>query len=366
MRPPAHPILRLSVLMVLLSLVACAAPLLKPTERLAGHTARVMDLTWSPDGKLVASCGFDGTVRIWDGRKQAPKTVLNVESPWVLSVVWSPDGKRLVSTTNTSVEIWDPATGDKVASMVTGPAAAHGPRNIYAAWSPDGGLLALYGWADGTIRIVKAVDGAEAAVLKGHTAMVSSVEWSKDGKRLVTAGWDKKLRFWDTGSWAEKSHMDIDVSGVIKIAWSPDGKRLSWHGYLDKELVLWDAASEKMERRLAVPAGITSAAWGPDAKMIAIAGGDGVLRVWDASTGKEKSSLGHENRIDRMAWSPDGSRIATVPFSENIVRVWKTGTGEVEPLLGNAGSVTALAWSRDGKLLATGNYDGSVLLWDNF
>ncbi|HXI10658.1 MAG TPA: WD40 repeat domain-containing protein [Thermodesulfobacteriota bacterium] len=358
--------LRLPVLLLLISLLSCVAPFIKPSERLTGHVARVMDITWSPDNREVASCGFDGTVRVWDTQKQTSTAVFNTDSPWVLSVVWSPDGKRLAVTTNTSVEVWDPVSDKRVVQLATGPAVAHGPRNIYAAWSPDGRRLALYGWPDGSIKIISSEDGTEVALLTKGTAMVSSVEWSRDGKRIASAGWDRKLRFWDTATWAETSEVDLDIYGVIKIAWSPDGKRLSWHGYLNDELVLWDTVANKLERKLTVPSGITAAAWSPDGHMIATASGNGTVDLWDAETGALKRSLLHENPIDRMAWSRDSKHIATVPFGENVVKVWDVATGDVNPLVGEAGSVTALAWSRDGKRLATGNYDGSVLVWDKF
>lgn len=358
--------LRLPVFLLLFSLVSCAVPFVRPSERLSGHTARVMGVSWSPDGRQVASSALDGTVRIWDTQKRVPTAVFNTESPWVLSVAWSPDGKRLAATTNASVEVWDPATEKRVVLMITGEGVAHGPRNIYAAWSPDGRLLALYGWDDGTVKIIDAENGAEAAVIRKSSAMVSSVDWSMDGKRLATAGWDRKLRFWDTGSWTGTSEVDLNVQGVIKIAWSPAGKMLSWHAYLGNELVIWDTAAGKMERKLAVPSGVTSAAWSPDGSTIATASGDGTLGLWDASTGGLKMSLLHGSHIDRMLWSPDSARIATVPFGENTVNIWDAATGGVKPLLGEAGSVTALAWSRDGKRLATGNYDGSVLIWERF
>lgn len=358
--------LRLPVLLLLFSLVSCALPFVRPSWTLSGHLARVMDVTWSPDGRQVASSAFDGTVRVWDTEKRAPAGVLYTESPWVLSVAWSPDGKRLAATTNASVEVWEPAAEKRRVLITTGEGVAHGPRNIYAAWSPDARLLALYGWDDGTVKIIDAEKGAEAAVIRKSSAMVSSVDWSMDGKRLATAGWDGKLRFWDTGSWTGTSEVDLDVRGVLKVAWSPAGKMLSWHAYLGKDIFLRDAAAGKTERKLSVPSGITSAAWSPDGTMIATASGDGTLDLWDAATGVKKRSLLHETLIDRMLWSRDSRRIATVPFGEKTVRVWDAATGAVRLLFGEAGSVTALAWSRDGKRLATGNYDGSVFIWERF
>ena len=75
---------------------------------LTGHTDPVYAVAWSPDGKTLATAGFDNTVRLWDSATRKEIKSFEGHTKLVLTVAYSPDGRHLVSgSLDNSVRIWD-------------------------------------------------------------------------------------------------------------------------------------------------------------------------------------------------------------------------------------------------------------------
>ncbi|MDD5491431.1 MAG: WD40 repeat domain-containing protein [bacterium] len=113
---------------------------------LRGHSWNVRTLSFSPDGKFLASGGFDNSIRLWDIASRKELKVLREQEGGVSGVAFSPDGKLLASCGNT-IKLWAIADG-KVIQEISG----HTDFVTAIAFSPDGKTLAS-GSMDGSIKI---------------------------------------------------------------------------------------------------------------------------------------------------------------------------------------------------------------------
>jgi WD40 repeat protein/serine/threonine protein kinase len=160
------------------------------------HDAEALSVSFSPDGMSVASGSWDGTASIREGSTGEP-LVLRGNAGGVWEVAFSPDGRLLATAGDQGeVRILDAAGGGQVAEL-------RGHQGIVAnvVFSPDGTRVATASH-DGTARVWR-IDGAdEPLVLRGHRSRVSTVDFSPDGSRVVTASFDGTVRIWRV-TWPE-------------------------------------------------------------------------------------------------------------------------------------------------------------------
>ena len=156
---------------------------------LVGHEQNVRDLTFSPSGEILASASDDGTIRLWN--VSTGKTVKTITAFGGMNkLIFSPSGDILVSSArNDSIRFWDISTGEQLRA-ITPPQATH-----FIAFSPDGRTLASAHPTE--INLWDAETGELVKTWTGHTDSIYPIAFSPDGKTLISGSYDRTMIFWE-------------------------------------------------------------------------------------------------------------------------------------------------------------------------
>jgi WD40 repeat protein len=155
------------------------------------HADWVMDIAWSPDGAKLASASRDKTSKLFDAKTGDSLVTFPAHNEVVYGVAFSPDGAQvLTSGRDNKIRVWNPANAQQIREI-----AGFGGEVYRVIVTPDGRIFSCSSDKQG--REHKLADGAAVRAFAGHNDWVYSVGFNATTKKLVTGSWDGEIRIWN-------------------------------------------------------------------------------------------------------------------------------------------------------------------------
>lgn len=357
--------------------------------RMSGHDGPISAVAISDDGKIAASGGRDGSLRLWDVPNRKQLAVLNDDDGWYRSVSMSRDGRLLVAANvlKGSVTLWNvperkqlfavpiKAIDGQIApdgssfaafteqgmtvwdtAKLTETARFAAPGSLVTSYSPDGKLIAST--SENNVIVRQANDGAVVATLTGHTDEVSAIAFNRTGTALATVAPDGHMRLWDTAKWTQVMDKQASEGGLSAVTFNAAGTAVLAAGS-GTAINIWDVASGNAMLGLGTGSVTTfSLAMTGDGHTFLSADSVGQITVWafqKAVFGARDTPLVGVASHDKL--------LATIG-ADGTIRLWDSATGDQIRQFTHGNKATAVTFTADGSRLISVGLDGAVVAWD--
>ena len=198
-----------------------------------------------------------------------------------------------------------------------------------------------------------------------HNGPVTHVEFSRDGRRILTASEDKTAQVWDVRTGTAIGPALVHQDAVLGASFSPDGDRVVT-ACKDGLAQVWSVGTGKPSAPPLHHGGMVyGVSFSADGRRVLTACEDGAARIWDSTSGQLLTPLLYHRGPVRVAlFSADGQRVVTAA-DDGTARVWEGQTGRpISPPLLHDHGLTCVAFSPNGRQVVTGDDDQEAHVWD--
>jgi WD40 repeat protein len=326
---------------------------------LRGHEDTVTSLSFSHDGRRLASGSDDGKVRIWDVESGTCLFIQRAYGNTMYTVGLSPKGDLVVSGfgIDGSISLWDVQSGSEISSV-----NGHDSIVNCVNFSPDGSRI-VSGSMDDTLRLWNAENGEEILVLRGHEGAIRSAAFSPSGRLIVSGSSDETVRIWAASSGEPLACLRGHDDAVKIVGFSQDSRNIFSANV--NRILLWDANTFQEVDRFDInrPASVYIHAFTYNGKRAAIAFSDGILAVRQTGSNESLNPLGHFERGTALAFSPDASKLAC-GSSTGTIKVWTTRNAKPPVCVRDRVLVARAVFSPTEEYAMSKSTEGAMHIWD--
>ncbi|MBX9258005.1 caspase family protein [Desmonostoc muscorum CCALA 125] len=292
------------------------------SNRFQGHQDAVNSISFSPDGKTIASGSWDKTIKLWNIESGESQTLLGHKDK-----VWRVR--------------YSPMNGNIIASAST----------------------------DKTVRLWNAKTGEFLGKLKGNTDIVYDLSFSPDSKKIATASLDRTIKIWNTTTKEELETLENlqGQNGSYSLDFHPNGTKLAVVGYQDGSVKVWDLNTKIAKVIGHHEKAATFVRFSHDGRLLASSSDDGMIKLW--KDGQLLTTIkAHEKEIYGLAFSPNDQILASAS-EDKTIKLWQidvTLGKNLVTLRGHIGEVYDVSFNPQQKsnlVIASASEDKSIKLW---
>lgn len=297
-------------------------------ERVAAHQGEIWDIQHSPDGSIRATGGDDtsepATIKLWDAKTGQFLRGWKGHNATVTDLSFSPNGRQLASSSldvDHPVRIWECPSGRELAALSF---SSH--ESARAVEFDSRGKRLVAAGDRGSLRVWNARTHAPIWERRYKGDRIHDAAFGPGGDHIAAASDLGFVRVYDAAAGALLFEFHAPGS-VLAIRYDPNGRVLA---AADREgsIFLFDAKTHALIRTIrSDDRQLYGLAFSPDGKTLAVGGNGRTLRLYDSETGNELLSLeGHESQVNGLDFSPDGLTLASADH-QGVVFLWRAARG---------------------------------------
>lgn len=319
------------------------------------------ELIFSPDGQIIASASQDNSIRLWNIQGELLH-ILKGHTGKVYETLFSPDGKNIIfigaNRDETNYEIGQWNLQGKLLNLLN----VESLGNI--ALTPVGQTIITFDRRNSNIKMWD-FQGKLLYTLPNHIGGVNEVIFSPDGQTIAAISNDATVKLWNMeGELLHSFFLNGYASRDWSIEFSPNSKTIASTGH-GNSVKLWNLERELLYSLNGHGGGVNRVVFSPNRQIVASENDDSTVKLWNTKGKLIHVFNGHgkKNNVKSVVFSPDSKTIASIGWDKKI-RLWNMEGEFIHSFSNSEDNFNSIVFSPNGKIIATGGENKIVKLWD--